>query len=190
MRNNIHMNRSSLARQSLPQETVIVIKSIEISGRKIAVIGLGYVGLPLTIEFAKKRPVMGFYVVSQLVKTMLKKRIHVNGSRILVMGLTFKENCPDTRNSRVFDIINELKSDNAVVDIYDPWLEPCIAEQELGLSILQTPPTHTYDAIIIAVAHRQFKKLTAESIRNYGKEQHILYDLKYVLPKDVSDLRL
>lgn len=133
---------------------------------------------------------MGTYVVSQLVKTMIKKRIHVEGSRILVMGFTFKENCPDIRNTRVIDVINELKAYNVAVDIYDPWAASADVEHEYGLTLIEHPPMQSYDGIILSVAHEQFKELGVEAIRLFGKTQHILYDLKYLFPADASDLRL
>lgn len=133
---------------------------------------------------------MGQYVVSQLVKMMLKKRIHVDGSRVLVMGLTFKENCPDLRNTRVIDIISELRSYNVSVDVYDPWVAAEEAEAEYGLTMLTTPEINSYDGIVVAVAHQEFKALGAQGIRFFGKENHILYDLKYILSQHESDLRL
>ncbi|MEK4033056.1 Vi polysaccharide biosynthesis UDP-N-acetylglucosamine C-6 dehydrogenase TviB [Methylocystis sp. IM3] len=132
---------------------------------------------------------MGAYVSSQLVKALIKRRIHVEGARILVMGLTFKENCPDLRNTRVVDIVRELADYNAVVDIYDPWACAEEAQHEYGLSPITQPEQKAYDAIILAVAHDEFRGL-GPRIRDFGKPQHILYDLKYVLEADQSDLRL
>ncbi|MDF1757028.1 MAG: Vi polysaccharide biosynthesis UDP-N-acetylglucosamine C-6 dehydrogenase TviB [Legionellaceae bacterium] len=133
---------------------------------------------------------MGFYVVSQFIKIMLKKRIHIDGARILMMGLAFKENCSDIRNTRAFDIISELESYNAIVDVYDPWVNPTTAEEEYGLTMIETPTENTYDGIIITVGHRQFKELNAQQIHAYGTDNHVLYDLKYILPQHASDLRL
>ena len=133
---------------------------------------------------------MGSYVCSQLVKKMLKKRIHVDGSNILIMGLTFKENCPDIRNTRVIDVINELKSYNAEIDVHDPWANSQEVEAEYGIKLLQEPKFNAYDAIILAVAHSQFKAMSEDDIRLMGKKNHILYDLKYILPSVESDLRL
>ncbi|KTD72243.1 Vi polysaccharide biosynthesis UDP-N-acetylglucosamine C-6 dehydrogenase TviB [Legionella tucsonensis] len=133
---------------------------------------------------------MGSYVVSQLIKSMLKERIHVEGSRILVMGLTFKENCPDIRNTRVIDIITELKEYNVAVDIYDPWVANEDVEFEYGISLIEQPNRGEYDGIILAVAHQQFKEFGIEVIRSFGKERHILYDLKYLYPANMTDLRL
>lgn len=133
---------------------------------------------------------MGAYVASQLVKAMLKKRLHVEGSRVLVMGLTFKENCPDLRNTRVIDIIKELNEYNIKVDVYDPWVNATDAEHEYGLSPVVEPAIRTYDAVVLAVGHEQFKKLGATGIREYTKPEGVVYDLKYLLPQDASDLRL
>lgn len=133
---------------------------------------------------------MGAYVVSQLVKNMLKKQIQVDGANVLVMGLTFKENCPDLRNTKITDIVSELKEYNINVDITDPWCSSDEAEHEYGLSLTESPSQSHYDAIILAVAHNEFKELGAENIHKLGKESHVLYDLKYVLPKEQVDMRL
>ncbi len=133
---------------------------------------------------------MGAYVVSQLVKRMLTERIHVDGARVLILGLTFKENCPDLRNTRVIDIIAELQRFNARVDVFDPWVSPLAAEKEYGITMFTHPERDAYDAIILAVAHHQFKAMGVDAIRAFGKKSHILYDLKYIFPQDASDLRL
>ncbi len=135
---------------------------------------------------------MGAYVVSQMVKAMMKRRIQVDGARILVMGLTFKENCPDLRNTRVVDIVKELKEYNCQVDVYDPWISTAESEHEYGITPINALPSGDgcYDGIIIAVAHHQFKEMGAKAIRALGKNAHVLYDLKYILPVDASDLRL
>ncbi len=135
---------------------------------------------------------MGAYVVSQLIKAMMKRQIQVDGARILVMGLTFKENCPDLRNTRVVDIVEELKEYNCQVDVYDPWVSAADAEYEYGITPISTLPTGEgcYDGIIIAVAHHQFKEMGAKALRALGKKAHVLYDLKYILPVDATDLRL
>ncbi|WP_278856267.1 Vi polysaccharide biosynthesis UDP-N-acetylglucosamine C-6 dehydrogenase TviB [Kerstersia gyiorum] len=133
---------------------------------------------------------MGRYVVSQLVKAMMKKRIQVQGARVLIMGLTFKENCPDLRNTRVVDIVKELKDYNVEVDVYDPWVDPAEAQHEYGITPVAQPAAGEYDGIILAVAHRQFVEMGAAAIRKLGKPEHVLYDLKYVLSADDSDLRL
>jgi UDP-N-acetyl-D-galactosamine dehydrogenase len=133
---------------------------------------------------------MGTYVVSQLIKAMTKKRIQVEGARVLVMGFTFKENCPDLRNTRVVDIVAELKSYNCDVDVYDPWVAVEEAEHEYKITPIDVPESGQYDAIIIAVAHDQFKEMDVDGIRVLGKPVHVLYDLKYVLRVNESDLRL
>ncbi|WP_289098612.1 Vi polysaccharide biosynthesis UDP-N-acetylglucosamine C-6 dehydrogenase TviB [uncultured Pseudoalteromonas sp.] len=133
---------------------------------------------------------MGKHVVSELVKKMLKKRIQVEGANVLVMGLTFKENCPDLRNTKVVDIVTELKEYNINVDIVDPWCSNEEAEHEYGLSLTAEHKQNHYDAIVLAVGHSEFKEMGAEQIRALGKEQHVLYDLKYVLPKQSIDMRL
>lgn len=133
---------------------------------------------------------MGRYVVSQLVKKMLKKRIHVDGANVLIMGLTFKENCPDLRNTKVVDIIDELQEYNINVDVVDPWCSAEGAMREYGLNLTQNPDKGHYDAIILAVAHDEFKAMGADKIRILGKKQHIFYDLKYVLAKEDVDMRL
>lgn len=132
---------------------------------------------------------MSKHVVSELVKSMLKKRIHIEGANVLVMGLTFKENCPDLRNTKVVDIVSELREYNINVDIVDPWCSNTEAQHEYGLS-LTTPKTNQYDAIIMAVGHNEFKSMGADAIRKLGKEKHVLYDLKYVLDKSDVDMRL
>lgn len=133
---------------------------------------------------------MGAYVVAQLVKEMAKKRIHVDGARVLVMGLAFKENCPDLRNTRVVDIVAELKDYNCLVDVYDPWASFSEAQDEYGIAPISEPKPGGYDAIILAVAHRQFKEMGGAAIRALGKPVSVLYDLKYVLSAQESDLRL
>ncbi|WP_404418474.1 Vi polysaccharide biosynthesis UDP-N-acetylglucosamine C-6 dehydrogenase TviB [Marinospirillum sp.] len=133
---------------------------------------------------------MGQYVVSQLVKALLKKRIHVDGARVLILGLAFKENCPDLRNTRVVDIVAELKEYGVQVDIYDPWVDKSEAEEEYQLTPIEQPETGSYDGIILAVAHHQFKDLGAEGIRQFCKPEAVLYDLKYVLNAEEVDLRL
>ncbi|MFH7766071.1 Vi polysaccharide biosynthesis UDP-N-acetylglucosamine C-6 dehydrogenase TviB [Acinetobacter sp. BSP-28] len=133
---------------------------------------------------------MGAYVVTQLVKGMLKKRIQVEDAKVLILGLSFKENCPDIRNTRIIDIVNELKEYHVNVDVYDPWVDCAEAEHEYGIDPVSTLTDHSYDAIILAVAHHQFKEMGVEKIRALGKAEHVLYDLKYVLAQSESDLRL
>ncbi|MCD9504143.1 Vi polysaccharide biosynthesis UDP-N-acetylglucosamine C-6 dehydrogenase TviB [Photobacterium phosphoreum] len=133
---------------------------------------------------------MGAYVVSQLVKAMLHKSIPVKGANVLIMGLTFKENCPDLRNTRVVDIISELAEYNINVDIYDPWVSPDEAQHEYGVEVCTDKPEQQYDAVILAVAHDQFKEMSNEEYRTLTKSESIIYDLKYVLDSQFSDLRL
>lgn len=133
---------------------------------------------------------MGAYVVAQLVKAMTKQRIQVEGAKVLVMGLTFKEDCPDLRNTRIVDIVAELKDYNCQVDVYDPWINSTEAEQAYNIIPVTKPNTGSYDAIILAVAHHQFKDMGAEAIRALGRPNAVLYDLKYVLKAQESDIRL
>lgn len=133
---------------------------------------------------------MGVYVASQLVKALLKRRIHVQGARVLVMGLTFKENCPDLRNTRVIDIVRELADYNVAADVYDPWVCVEEAEYEYGLTPIAEPMPGSYDAIILAVAHDQFRAMGADKLRALGKDEHVIYDLKYILGPEDADVRL
>lgn len=133
---------------------------------------------------------MGTHVVSQLIKAMTKKRIQVAAAKVLVMGLTFKENCPDVRNTRVIDIVSELEDYNCAVDVYDPWVASEEVESEHGIMPITKPRADSYDAIILAVAHRQFRDMGYEAIRTLGKRSVIIYDLKYVLSVHESDIRL
>ena len=133
---------------------------------------------------------MGEYVATQLIKEMVKQRIQVVGSKILVMGLSFKENCPDVRNTKIIDMVKALKEYELDLDIYDPWVDPKEVEHEYGLAPISTLKNNEYDAIILAVAHDQFKQKTATEIHALGKPLHILYDLKYALDKQDSSIRL
>ena len=133
---------------------------------------------------------MGRYVISQLVKAMIKRRIQVSGARVLVMGLTFKENCPDIRNTKVVDILAELKEYGVVADVFDPWVDAAEAEHEYGITPIVQPEAGSYDAVILAVGHKQFRDMGAAGIRALGNADSILYDLKYVLSTADSDLRL
>ncbi|WP_180168117.1 Vi polysaccharide biosynthesis UDP-N-acetylglucosamine C-6 dehydrogenase TviB [Acinetobacter sp. YH12035] len=133
---------------------------------------------------------MGAYVVTQLVKAMIKKKIQVEGAKVLVLGLSFKENCPDIRNTKIIDIVNELTEYNIAADVYDPWVDASEAQHEYGITPVANLEQDQYDAVILAVAHDQFKAMGAEALRALGKPAHILYDLKYVLDQSESDLRL
>lgn len=133
---------------------------------------------------------MGADVVSQLVKAMLSRRIHVSGARVLVMGLAFKENRLDLRNTRIVDILQELSDYDVSVDVYDPWVSHQDAKHEYGLRLIEAPQPRCYDGIVLAVAHDQFRALGADKIRALGKDEHVLYDLKYVLRAVEADIRL
>lgn len=133
---------------------------------------------------------MGEYVATQLIKEMVKQRIQVVGSKILVMGLSFKENCPDIRNTKIIDMVQALKEYELDLDIYDPWVDPKEVEHEYGLAPVNVLKNNEYDAIILAVAHDQFKQMTAADIHALGKTKHVLYDLKYALNKQDSSIRL
>lgn len=133
---------------------------------------------------------MGAYVVTQLVKKMIKQKIQVEGAKVLLLGLSFKENCPDIRNTKVVDIIKELQEYNIEVDVYDPWISAEEAQLEYGITPVTVVNKACYDAMILAVAHNQFKEMGETGIRALGKEIHVLYDLKYVLDQSESDLRL
>ena len=133
---------------------------------------------------------MGQYVATQLIKEMVKQRIQVVGSKILVMGLSFKENCPDIRNTKIVDMVNALREYDLDIDIYDPWVDHKEATQEYGLSPIYALEKNQYDAIILAVAHDQFKAMSSQDFKNLGKEQYVLYDLKYVLDKSETNIRL
>lgn len=133
---------------------------------------------------------MGSYVAAQLIKAMLKQCIQIQGARVLILGLSFKENCPDLRNTRVIDIVNELREYGVETDIYDPWVDPQEAQEEYQISLLSELQEQQYDGIVLAVAHDQFRAMGAQGIRRLGRERHVLYDLKYVLGRYESDLRL
>jgi len=121
---------------------------------------------------------------------MIKKRIHIVDANILIMGLSFKENCPDLRNSRVVDLVNEFEEYNCNTDVYDPWVDKAKAEQEYGIKLISTPNIGKYDVTVLAVSHDQFKELTLKELKSYGKETHVIFDIKYLLPSDQTDGRL
>ncbi len=133
---------------------------------------------------------MGAYVTESVIKLMTQHRIHVVDARILILGLTFKENCPDLRNTRVVDIISEFEAYHANVDVYDPWVDAAEAKHEYGLDMIAEPEAGTYDAIILTVGHHQFIEMGVDKIRKFGKADNILFDVKYALPKDKVDGRL
>lgn len=133
---------------------------------------------------------MGQHVAQRVIKLMIQRRIHTAGSRILVLGLAFKENCPDLRNTRVVDVIEEFKSYNANVDVHDPWVGAAEAHHEYGIGLIDEPVPGTYDAIVLAVAHRQFIELGADAIRALGQPGCVLFDVKQALPREKVDDRL
>jgi UDP-N-acetyl-D-galactosamine dehydrogenase len=133
---------------------------------------------------------MGAYVARQMVKAMLKKHIHVGGARILILGLTFKEDCPDLRNTRVVDVIHELRDYGAIVDVHDPLPDQAEARREYGLELISEPETGSYDGVILAVAHDAFRSAGAPVIRAYGGEHSVFFDLKSVFGRGESDLRI
>jgi UDP-N-acetyl-D-galactosamine dehydrogenase len=133
---------------------------------------------------------MGSYVADQVSKLMTKKRIHIVDANILIMGLTFKENCPDIRNTRVVDLVEEFEGFNCKVDVYDPWVDKDEAVHEYSIKPIDQPEAGKYDAILLAVAHDEFKALSVEQIKAFGKDNHVLYDIKYLLDSNDSDGRL
>ena len=133
---------------------------------------------------------MGRHVADRVIRLMLQKRIHVSGAKVLILGLTFKENCPDLRNTRVTDIIDEFKTCHANVDVYDPWCDADEAKHEYGLDLIAAPAPGTYDALVLAVAHHQFIEMGTAKLRALGHENCVLFDVKDVLPKGSADDRL
>lgn len=131
---------------------------------------------------------MGQFAALKLIKKLVKERVHVSGSNILVMGLTFKENCPDTRNTKVLDLIDEIHDHGANIDVYDPWVKKELNPTKFNL--IKSPMKNKYDAIILAVSHTQFVDLGIKEIRSYGKNKHVIFDLKYLFPPEETDLRL
>ncbi len=133
---------------------------------------------------------MPLYVSGQIIKQMLEKGIQPKGSKVLVLGVAFKENCPDVRNSKVLDIVSELASYGCDVDVSDPWVDAADVRAQYEVDIVSDPAKGAYDVVVIAVAHDDFRELGAEGIRAFGKENSVLYDIKYVLPSDAVDDRL
>ncbi|HTE41127.1 MAG TPA: Vi polysaccharide biosynthesis UDP-N-acetylglucosamine C-6 dehydrogenase TviB [Steroidobacteraceae bacterium] len=133
---------------------------------------------------------MSLYVSERVAQLMVKKRIHVKGAKILMLGLTFKENCPDLRNSKVADVVKELGKYGAQVDVYDPWVDADEAAHEYGIRMIKKPAKGEYDAIVAAVAHTQFRKLGIKRVREFAKRKHVLFDIKYVFKADEVDGRL
>lgn len=133
---------------------------------------------------------MGGYVASQLVKAMVKKKIPSQGARVLIMGLAFKENCPDLRNTKVVDIINELGQYGAEADVFDPWVDSEQAFNEYSIKLTASPSNGVYDGVLVAVAHDEFRSLGVDGIKAFCKQNHVIYDLKYILKDHESDVRL
>jgi UDP-N-acetyl-D-glucosamine/UDP-N-acetyl-D-galactosamine dehydrogenase len=133
---------------------------------------------------------MGSYVVDQVIKLMIRKRIQVVDANILIMGLSFKENCPDIRNSRVIDLVAEFENFNCNTDVYDPWVDKSEAKEEYGIELINQPILDKYDTIVLAVSHNQFRSMTIEQIHSFGRDEHVLYDIKYIFSKDEVDGRL
>jgi UDP-N-acetyl-D-galactosamine dehydrogenase len=133
---------------------------------------------------------MGGYVADQVLKLMVRKAINPVGARVLVLGLAFKENCPDLRNTRVVDIIDTLRGYNCAVDVFDPWVDASEARHEYGITPIAPPVQGTYDAIVLAVGHDEFKALGGQGVRAFGKPQSVVYDVKCLLPRDAVDGRL
>jgi UDP-N-acetyl-D-galactosamine dehydrogenase len=133
---------------------------------------------------------MGAFVANELVRLMIKRSIQVNGSRVLILGLTFKENCSDLRNSRTIDIAKTLQNYGVLVDIHDPWVGQETVNSKEPIDVVESPEACTYDAIVIAVAHDQFREYGVNKIRSWGREKHVLYDLKYIFDRSQTDKRL
>lgn len=133
---------------------------------------------------------MGLYVAGEVVKLLTEKRLPVKGARVLVMGLTFKENCPDVRNSKVADVIRELERYAARVEVYDPWVDARTARREYGVTLVDAPRAGAYEAIVLAVPHKVFGELGLKKIRRFGKKKHVIYDVKYLFARDATDGRL
>jgi UDP-N-acetyl-D-galactosamine dehydrogenase len=133
---------------------------------------------------------MGIYVAQQVAQLMIRRRIQVRDSRILIMGLTFKENCPDIRNTKIVDVVHELQKFGARVDVHDPWADPDEAYHEHGLRPVRRLKPGRYDAIVMGVAHQEFRRMGIADVRALAKKEHVLYDIKYVFPGDQVDGRL
>lgn len=133
---------------------------------------------------------MGSHVTQELVKALLARKADLSRARVLVLGFTFKENCADTRNTRVADILTELKAYSVDVDLYDPWIDRDSVAREYGFTPVAAPESGVYDAIILAVAHREFQEMGPEAIRAFGKPGSLLYDIKGIFGKAASDMRL
>ena len=133
---------------------------------------------------------MALYVASEVARLMGDRRIHVKGSRVLVLGLAFKENCPDLRNSKVADVVRELGKYGAKVDVHDPWVDAREAKHEYGIRLVKAPKPRSYDAVVLAVGHQQFKDMGVAAVRRLGRKHAVVYDIKYVFGADQVDGRL
>ena len=133
---------------------------------------------------------MGAYVVSRVIKLMTRRHLMTGNSRVLVLGLTFKEDCPDMRNTRVVDIVGELADYGIAADVHDPWVDPKEAQDEYAIALIGEPKPGSYDAIILAVAHRQFREMGVEKLRALGRPGAVLFDVKHALPASAVDGRL
>ena len=133
---------------------------------------------------------MASFVSSQLIKLLAQKNIKINGSKILILGLSFKEDCPDIRNTKVVEIIKDLQEYNCNVSVFDPWVNKDEAKKEYGINLLSNVKTNQFDAILIAVPHNHFKKMGIKKIKMYGKSNHVVFDLKYLFPASYVDKRL
>ena len=133
---------------------------------------------------------MGSYIADRLVKKMTQEKINVVDANVLIMGLSFKENCTDLRNTKVIDILNTLNTYHVNVDVYDPWIEPSLAKEEYAISLLEQADKNKYDAIILAVAHDEFRVLGIDEIRKFGKTNSIIFDIKYLFPTKENLYRL
>ena len=151
-----------------------------------------YLVVEHTVKFMKLliRKVAEWLLKYLIAYKMAKKKLHIKGSRVLLMGLTFKENCPDVRNSKVVDVIRELAKHGARVDAYDPWADPKVVKHEYGLSLLRRLSNSRYDAVVMAVAHDEFKAMGIRAIRRLAKRKHVLFDIKYVFRAGQTDGRL
>ena len=133
---------------------------------------------------------MGVYVVSKFIEAMKQKSIQIKNSKILILGLTFKENCPDLRNSGVINVVNELKKSNCNLDLYDPWANSEEAQNIYDIKPINNLIPNSYDGIILSVAHNEFKNMGSKFISKLGKKSHVIYDLKYIFSKEETNLRL
>ena len=133
---------------------------------------------------------MGSYVATQMVKKLAKQKIHIDEAKILVLGFTFKGDCPDVRNTKIIDVIKELESFNMEIDVYDSWADPKEVQEEYGITLISELNQGMYDGVILAVDHDEFKEMGIERVRSLAKANHVVYDVKYVFPLNESDLRL